>query len=1237
MNESTSVLLRRALRLGLALLFLHQVGISAHAQTSIASWGNNSDSQLQVPSGLTTATAVAGGAMHSLALKSDGTVVGWGNNLFVQATPPPGLAGVTAVSAGGAYSLALRSNGTVVVWGSHPAPPSDLTNAVAIAAGAAHSLALRADRTVVSWGEQTVVPEHVTNIIAIAAGNGHSLALRANETVVAWGDNTFGESTVPPGLTNVIAIAAGQDHSLALRRNGTIVAWGRNQAGQTNVPAGLTNIVAITAGALHNLALRANGTVVAWGDNSFGQSTVPALAGFFGIAAGGSHSFGVRGNGAPVILVQPVSQTLAFSKNASFHVTAVGTQPLAYQWRRNGVNIAGATNATLTLNNIPLADPIAYSVVISNTAGIAISADAILTTVPEPPTIAVQPQDLTRICGQTATLTVTADGSAPFSYQWLFEGEPLPARTNRNLALGVISSTNAGPYAVIVTNAFGAITSEVATLTVDVVPPPITSSLTASGKQGVPFTYTITAQYSPVEFAATDLPAGLELNETNGVISGIPEVNGTHLAEIIAINSCTSSTQTLTLTFASSVPVITSAPSAEGVEEEPFTYQITATESPTSFWGENLPFGLKVNSLTGEIFGKAVYAGTFTSTIYASNMWGVGSAQLQFTFELMPIEGLSIANITYNYSSPYLLDFQFSLRDNDDPASGRALVVPPALLSALTVEGTQTNSASETAYLIERGNTKVIKANLVLDFTGSIASLDNGDSNQDGISDAVDELISGAQEFVNQQPADAQIGVFEFHRDDMDPAHVVSLTTDKTRLNDAIAGIWTNYVHNFSSGSRCWDALLAAVEDLGTPNPDEEHYVIFVSDGRDESSLVSMDDVITAATNNHVKIYCIGFGAELETDPLMTITAETDGRYYTAEDAAELAAHFAEIGKDLNSFYLLRWATLKRTSTPFMPAFQITYNGHDAYTPENPWDTIIEVDDTTTPPTTNTTYVTNFIIGPYTPITYAGPVTVGALRLVGSDDGASHSVTLRTTYTPRNIRQIRIHYRPNWPCTATLLSAGENELLRGWSLSETNDGAGGRWLTIASPAPQFLTNSIRFAAWGNLIKFTFRDMVDPTNAFSHFTVDNTIYQMTGGQSFVISNVTDFITVYPVLTYGTPVPWLMNLGYTDDFELAELDDIDLDGVPNWKEYQANTDPFDPDSRFIVHGLSRDPSDRIQITFSTALERLYRVEYSADFVDWEILQEDIPGTGSDVTVTDTASPPDAGQMFYRVAVY
>ena len=106
----------------LFLLIFAALCVTSFAQPTgtIIGWGNNSDSQLQAPPGISGVVKVAAGNVHSLALKNDGTVAGWGFNVFGQATPPPGLSGVTAIAAGLSYSMALKTDGSVTTWGDAP-------------------------------------------------------------------------------------------------------------------------------------------------------------------------------------------------------------------------------------------------------------------------------------------------------------------------------------------------------------------------------------------------------------------------------------------------------------------------------------------------------------------------------------------------------------------------------------------------------------------------------------------------------------------------------------------------------------------------------------------------------------------------------------------------------------------------------------------------------------------------------------------------------------------------------------------------------------------------------------------------------------------------------------------------------------------------------------------------------------------------------------------------------------
>src|SRR5262249_37418712 len=83
----------------------------------------------------------------------------------------------------------------------------------------------------------------------------------------------------------------------------------------------------------------------------------------------------------PLITTPPASQTVNAGTPATFSVAASGTAPLAYQWRKHGVDIPGATSPSLALNNVQAADGGSYRVAVSNTGGSVVSPQATLTVV----------------------------------------------------------------------------------------------------------------------------------------------------------------------------------------------------------------------------------------------------------------------------------------------------------------------------------------------------------------------------------------------------------------------------------------------------------------------------------------------------------------------------------------------------------------------------------------------------------------------------------------------------------------------------------------------------------------------------------------------------------------------------------------------------------------------------------------------------------------------------------------
>ena len=148
----------------------------------------------------------------------------------------------------------------------------------------------------------------------------------------------------------------------------------------------------------------------------------------FALAACGGGGGGSAGDTAaptvekPAITAPPASQTVEAGKTATFTVTATGGETLAYQWKKNGVDIPSATASTYTTPvTASSADNGAkYSVAVSNSAGTTTSSDATLTVtapavvVATKPAITMQPAAQTVVLGSTAIFSVSASGTAPF-------------------------------------------------------------------------------------------------------------------------------------------------------------------------------------------------------------------------------------------------------------------------------------------------------------------------------------------------------------------------------------------------------------------------------------------------------------------------------------------------------------------------------------------------------------------------------------------------------------------------------------------------------------------------------------------------------------------------------------------------------------------------------------------------------------------------------------------------------
>ena len=176
----------------------------------------------------------------------------------------------------------------------------------------------------------------------------------------------------------------------------------------------------------------------------------------------------------PVSVTQnPVSIARAVGQPAGFAVTAGGTGPFTYQWLKNGVAIVGATAATYAIDSVQTTSAASYSVKITGPVGSVTSAAASLV-LHTAPSIVTQPASLYKGAGQSATFSVTATGTGPFTYQWSKDGNPIAGANAASLAFAAVAAQDAGRYSVSVSNDVGAVLSQEGELTVVALPTIVT-------------------------------------------------------------------------------------------------------------------------------------------------------------------------------------------------------------------------------------------------------------------------------------------------------------------------------------------------------------------------------------------------------------------------------------------------------------------------------------------------------------------------------------------------------------------------------------------------------------------------------------------------------------------------------------------------------------------------------------------------------------------------------------------
>lgn len=435
------------------------------------------------------------------------------------------------------------------------------------------------------------------------------------------------------------------------------------------------------------------------------------------------------------------------------------------------------------------------------------------------------------------------------------------------------------------------------------------------------------------------------------------------------------------------------------------------------------------------------------------------------------LNDLNVVNPVVNYSSPYLIDFSFSLHNR----SGEGVVQNPSAFTITAREGTDP-LPGETGVHLRRGAARQLKTALILDYTQSMQSASGAIAAMEGA--AQETLLPALNE-------DALISVTEFHREDLEALEIVPFTVDREYINAQIDAVQGEIVQGFAGASRLFDTLFDVVGTFDVAGADKEsRYAIIFTDGGDTSSTRSANDVVERAKARDVRIYAIDFGTDEVASDLIELTVGTGGMLFTAETVAVLDQSFQRIVRDLDGQYNLRWASLARNSTPFFPAFTLSFQGNAvSYTAPDR----------------------------FTPSLYGGDgVLRGKLRFITSESQTATTAFLRADYVPRAIRQFKITLARETAFTVEAVDAANYGLLADWDLVTSTDPVSGA-KTYNFTAPADPNDPIPFGTFGPMLRVEFATLLpEGQPLFDAVYVDNSVYPEIGGvsQSFEVAGYTN---------------------------------------------------------------------------------------------------------------------------------
>lgn len=476
--------------------------------------------------------------------------------------------------------------------------------------------------------------------------------------------------------------------------------------------------------------------------------------------------------------------------------------------------------------------------------------------------------------------------------------------------------------------------------------------------------------------------------------------------------------------------------------------------------------------------------------------------------------------------APFIMRFVFLMRD----ALGNAIdTTDPGIFAELETafsireDGVDLDTDETNLFVTPADNLRYNIA-LLLDYTGSMYNAGPGNGS------VISQMVTASLDFIDDLPASWRLAIMEYHDRQQTNRLVHNFSTSKDSLKAGLQAFQVPIGEN--GATEVYDAVIDGCkrienEDLGLPSFDDADVraLIFISDGRDTSSIASLEECITAAIDRRVRLYPIGFGQTVNAAPLIQMATQTGGHYYAAPNASALVNLLqSEIGQPGNPPGKVISELQRQIVLTYISLFQ---DGTHNY--------LISADYQGVSGSFQRDGV--FAIG--------GDVRAGQLNLrtAGIQPDGTADVYVRADYVPRNVSQIKIKLLSTEAYTLTLDPDG---LLSDWFL--VNNG-GGVYTALTSE-----TTPLKYGAFGNMFRVRFTGLNQNDVVPLVFRVDNQVYVNPPFTKFF--QYPDGILVQAGSAQSSVVPILLADGFDPDAVGAW--DRDEDGVPDFDDLFPDDD-------------------------------------------------------------------------------